>query len=554
MAAALSLHVASAQGRSGETAIATIMGNGQGSKLVGQKVTTRGVVTAVQRNGFVIEDPIEDRRPDGRANLITPNALFIYTGERPAIHPGDVAKVRGTVQDYKANPYDHVRTQLSKSPTFEVLAGNQALPVTVLGAQGRPVPHTMRDWLQLSNMHVRIHGGRVVGPSNKYDLAMVADLGKHATGLNAHGVLMASRTDRNAERIVISLRNLTTSQRIAANVGDEVLGADGKSSLDGIIAPDNNGFVSLTPTQEFSIKPKGLKPEVSPYKGDATHMKVITFNVENLGADDPDEKFEKLAHQIVKLMHSGDVIALQEVQDNDGPKDSGTTDASETLTKLTTWIRKLGGPQYHFVDRAPKNNTEGGEPGGNIRVAYLWRPDRVELDQSSVEPIVLDATAKGTRRSLLARFKFRLTGRWITLLNNHLTSKRGSSPELGTKQPPLNGGVTVRSKQTKAARELLEKRLRTKPKEFVMGLGDMNEFPYNKPLQILKGRDFILGSDELAAPDNSYIYGGNGNLIDNMVFPRLMAEKVEFRINHMNAEFADRATDHNAGEALIDMS
>ena len=46
----------------------------------------------------------------------------------------------------------------------------------------------------------------------------------------------------------------------------------------------------------------------------------------------------------------------------------------------------------------------------------------------------------------------------------------------------------------------------------------------------------------------SEIYVNNGK------FPMFSNEGENGGINHMNAEFADRATDHNAGEALIDMS
>ena len=72
-----------------------------------------------------------------------------------------------------------------------------------------------------------------------------------------------------------------------------------------------------------------------------------------------------------------DVVALEEVQDDNGATDDGTVTAGKTLKKLTEAIKAAGGPAYEARQIDPANDKDGGEPGGNIRAAFLFNPDRV---------------------------------------------------------------------------------------------------------------------------------------------------------------------------------
>ena len=88
------------------------------------------------------------------------------------------------------------------------------------------------------------------------------------------------------------------------------------------------------------------------------------------------------------------------------------------------------------------------QPGGNIRNAFLYNPDRVDLvDFVSLTPDVLDRhrgqrpdAFAGTRNPLAATFKFR--GKEFTVVNNHLTSRFGSTPVFGGPQPFVQAGET----------------------------------------------------------------------------------------------------------------
>jgi hypothetical protein len=120
------------------TPIAAIQGAGHVSPLVGQEVATAGVVTAVDTNGFYLQDPTGD----GLA--ATSEAVFVFTGSAPAVSAGDEVRVAGTVSEFTpggASSGNLSTTQISGGPTVEVLSTGNALPeATQVGPDGLSPP------------------------------------------------------------------------------------------------------------------------------------------------------------------------------------------------------------------------------------------------------------------------------------------------------------------------------------------------------------------------------------------------------------------------------
>ncbi|KPC90666.1 endonuclease/exonuclease/phosphatase, partial [Streptomyces sp. NRRL F-6602] len=108
-------------------------------------------------------------------------------------------------------------------------------------------------------------------------------------------------------------------------------------------------------------------------------LSVATYNVENLDPGDPQEKFDALARAVVTNLASPDVLAMEEIQDDNGPTDDGTVSADETLRRFTEAITAAGGPRYDWRGIDPVDKADGGEPGGNIRQAFLFNPARVSF-------------------------------------------------------------------------------------------------------------------------------------------------------------------------------
>lgn len=79
-----------------------------------------------------------------------------------------------------------------------------------------------------------------------------------------------------------------------------------------------------------------------------------------------------VATHIATSLKTPDIVFVQEIQDNSGPTDDGTVIANLTLSNLVAAIANASnGVVYDFLEIAPVNDQDGGQPGGNIRQAYL---------------------------------------------------------------------------------------------------------------------------------------------------------------------------------------
>ena len=80
----------------------------------------------------------------------------------------------------------------------------------------------------------------------------------------------------------------------------------------------------------------------------------------------------RIADHIANYLNTPDIVFVQEIQDDSGTRDDGVVSANKTLSALAKAIEKASnGVEYEFVDIPPLNNVDGGQPGSNIRVAYL---------------------------------------------------------------------------------------------------------------------------------------------------------------------------------------
>lgn len=149
--------------------------------------------------------------------------------------------------------------------------------------------------------------------------------------------------------------------------------------------------------------------------------------------------------------------------------------ANLTLSTLAAAISAAGGPNYTFTDVVPVDDKDGGQPGGNIRTAYLYKPSLIRLykpnpggslDATEVldgptlkyNPGRIDpsnAAWTASRKPLVAQWEVisnlkghgRRPDSFFTV-NVHFGSKGGSSSLHGDARPPVNGGVNDRIAQS----------------------------------------------------------------------------------------------------------
>ena len=198
---------------------------------------------------------------------------------------------------------------------------------------------------------------------------MVGDNGANAGIRTNRGGVVAQATDFNPERIILNDWISGGPTLPPANVGDTFPGA-----TIGVIDYSFNNF-KLQVISMPALVSGGLAQETAPAAG-LNQLSVAAFNVENLAPSDPRSKFSTLAELIVNHMQSPDIMSIEEIQDNTGATNDGVVDAAQPGDKLIAAIQAAGGPTYEYRQIDPVNNQDGGAPGGNIRVGFLFRTDR----------------------------------------------------------------------------------------------------------------------------------------------------------------------------------
>jgi predicted extracellular nuclease len=229
------------------------------------------------------------------------------------------------------------------------------------------------------------------------------------------------------------------------------------------------GFYYILPVTALAVTEpaSAAAPPVSfTSKGSCKGVTVGDYNVENM-APTPLSHINAVASHIAHALKTPDLMFIQEIQDNTGPTDDGVVDANTTLTALVDAIRAASNVSYAFVDVDPVNDQDGGQPGGNIRQAYIYRPEVVGLynpnpgsgtDANEVLPgpalkynpgriDPANAAWTSSRKPLVAAWKAKGAKKPFFTVNVHWSSKGGGTSYHGDVRPPINGALDARLRQ-----------------------------------------------------------------------------------------------------------
>src|SRR6202000_3440421 len=116
------------------------------------------------------------------------------------------------------------------------------------------------------------------------------------------------------------------------NVGDHFSGP-----VEGVMT-EYEGNPELDLTASVAGVSHGLTPQVAPAPK-AGQLSVATYNLDHLASTTAASKFASLGHQVVTNLRSPDILAVQEIQDNDGATDDGVVVAKVTLAVLVRAIK-----------------------------------------------------------------------------------------------------------------------------------------------------------------------------------------------------------------------
>ena len=238
------------------------------------------------------------------------------------------------------------------------------------------------------------------------------------------------------------------------------------------------GFYNILPLT--AIKPTTLAsaavaPSTFRSAGKCSAITIGSYNVENLAPTS--SHLPKVAAHIANYLKTPDLLFVQEIQDDTGPTDDGVVSANTTLTTLVEAIRAASGVTYAFASVDPVSNTDGGQPGGNIRQAYLYRPEVVSLYKpnpggptDATKVVAAKGNGKGlggaptlsynpgridpgnaawtaSRKPLAAVWRASGAKRPFYTVNVHWSSKGGGTSLHGDVRPPVNGALSARLAQ-----------------------------------------------------------------------------------------------------------
>lgn len=537
-----------------------------------------GIVTkVVDSSNFYMQD----LKPDTDAK--TSEGILVYKkGHGQAV--GNVISVNGTVKEWVLEGYsDKLKTDLAVTEInadygrIASIAEGQELPESLLiGMFGLQQPAQVIDnddfaefdpsedgidfYESLEGMLVEINNPAVIAPQKYGELVVLPDSGK-GSRLNSAGGLNITEFDYNPERIFVDMDDTS----FVAKSGDYFVG-----TISGVVSYGFGNYKVLADREELPTLVEGnTERETSRFHEKHKELTIASFNVENFSAntsDTSDEKVSRIADSIVSNLKTPDIVGLVEMQDGNGAINNGYTEATESAVRLIEEIKAQGGPEYVYTDVAPENNQDGGQPGGNIRVGFIYNPERVTLAEGSkgsatqavayndgrltLNPGRIDPTNpafEDSRKPLAAQFMFK--GESVIVVANHFNSKGGDQPLFGKNQPPFLGSEAQRLEIAGVVNEFVQDVKKEDKNAKVVLLGDFNDFEFTPTLETLKGEELTNMIEEVPLDERfTYSYQGNAQVLDHILVTNNMAKKTKVDIVHINSQFMEehgRASDHD---------
>ncbi|KAF7978492.1 hypothetical protein HWV62_45637 [Athelia sp. TMB] len=547
------------------------------------------------------------------------NGLYVYTTSTTVLAKVAVGyniTLSGTVSEYRSSsdPFDLYGTEL-ESPTSivvnsqnntitPVVIGKDRIPPTQLlsaldvGADGYlsvpngasnlttinatlvPATYGIDFWESLEGQLVTVPGPIVVDFPDYYgDIWVHGDWpvpGKNSRG----GLTMINGTN-----------GLPTGNPGMILIGDPLDGTKNPSVSVGTNLSDISGpiifqygYFYLLPTTAPTVKatPTTTIPasNITSSTSDCT-LTLGDYNIDNFGPKAT--QLPAVATHIAKYLNTPDLVFLQEIQDNSGETDDGTVSANTTLSNLVAAISAAGGAfTYSYIDIDPINDQDGGVPGGNIRQAYLWNPQKISLVPGSPVGGSLDATAVATdsngdltltynpgridpanaawnasRKPLVAAWETPKGNRFFTV-NLQLTAKLDSTTLEANPRPPINAFVDQRTSQVEVISTFVNTILEKDSSASIIVGGDCNEYLYTRSvfaplISVLTDIDSLAGIP--VEERYTYIYDGQTEQLDHLFVSSSIASRPvaaqHIHVNNWATSLATRASDHDPTVAQL---
>ena len=548
----------------GLTPIYAIQGSGAKSPFDGQTVSTSGVVTKLNNNGFFMQDPIGDGNP------ATSDGIFVFTSTAPTVSVGQSIRLSAKVSEFNvgaatnADTLARTVTELT-TPTGITLLGSgySITPVEVdlatLPADGLEAYEgmlvTLRGPLMAQQNFFQgrfgqvtlAAGGRVNTPTN------VLRPGPDALALKAENARRSILLDDGT-----SLQNVNPAPYIGLD--NTLRAGDTIGSITGVIdyglATSSNtgaGIYKIHPLNTAAVLFDRTNPRVATPQVSGGNIRVASANVLNFftsftdgkfvvgqsgcllgtdpqpnpsycrGADNATEFERQVTKTVAELTAlNADVVGLMEIQN------SGDTTVNYLVGRLNA---VLGAGTYASVPLpAEGTGTDA------IRVAMIYKPGQLTLNGASIS----DPDAINNRPPLAQGFKA-ANGEKFAVVVNHFKSK--SSCPASASDPDADDGLqgcwnARRVLQTRQLKSFLSTVQSTAGTSDVVLLGDFNAYAQEDPIDALTQDGSIVDAVGLFDPlDYSYVFDGAAGRLDHGFATASLVPKLVYATSwHVNAD------------------
>lgn len=589
------------------TKIHDIQGPGASSPLVGQVVTTRGIVTGVKSNGFFIQEP--DAGVD--ADPLTSEGVFVFTSSAPPAPAvvGNLVQVSATVAEYipTADPLQPPLTELT-TPTVSLLSSGNPLPAAIPLTATFPDPAGSYAQLErIEGMRASVASLTVVAPTQ-------GNLTEASATSTTNGVFFGvvtgvarpfreagiqdpdpaapplPRFDTNPERIRVDGDGLTGGT--AVDVATDAV-------ITGLVGPVDYAFRTYTILQDpaTTLVVTGGKTATAVTTPTNLEFTVASYNMERFYNDVDDaggdvvltttaynNRLNKASLAIRNQLKFPDILGVVEMEN------LATLQALAAKVNADAVASSQPNPLYvaYLVE---------GNDIGLIDVGFLVKTAEVQagVPRVSVTEVVQERAGTlfvnpDTSTSLLNdRPPLRFTGAVhhpngssfaLTVIANHLRSLNGIDSTAAGTAGWATEGDRVRAKRQKQAEDLadlVQDRQVADPGERIVLVGDFNAFEVNDgyvdSMDVIKGTpvpdnqtvvpgdgvdlvnpDFTYALETLPAERYSYSFDGNAQTIDHVLAnANVVSGTSAMRAEHprINADFPETARNSAASPVRL---
>ena len=554
-------------------AVHDIQGSGSTSPLVGQVVTTSGIVTATKNNGFFLQTP--DAGAD--ANPLTSEGIFVFTSSAPPVTAviGNSVDVIGTVQEFvpASAPFQPPLTELV-TPTVNVNSTGNPLPTPITITAADTTPNNLENLERLEGMRVHVDTLIAVAPTGGSITESSATV--NTTGL-FFGVIPGVPRPFREPGIDASLpfpsptpspNNIpvfdTNPERLRiesdTQPGAVALDVTAGATVSNITGPLDYAFVtwSIYPDAATTPTVSGLASARPVPQGTSNELTVGSFNMQRFynTVDDPgsdvvltltayNKRLNKASLAIRNVMRSPDVIGIVEMenlstlQDVANKVNADAVAASQPNPMYQAYLvegNDIGLIDVGFLVKSSRvtvvDVTQAELPGcmATAATCYNYVNPNTGLTEllNDRPPLILRATiAESCSPNPLP----------FTVIVNH--SRSLSSIDSTVVNGTGTEGGRVRAKRRAQAEflaNLIQARQVSDPNENTLVVGDFNAFPFNDGYVDVAGTvtgtptpadQVILASSDLVNPDltnlistlpanerYSFTFDGNAQALD----------------------------------------